>query len=248
MKLPKISSLVLSAALTLSPAAVHGAEWLTDLPAAQARAAAENKLVLLDFTGSDRGGWCLRLQAEVISQKEFEAFAQENLVLVEIDFPQQTAQSAELRSANRALSRQFRIQGFTTSTLLDRASRAIGQLGYMHGGPGPFIAEIQKFSGMAPRPAAAKPQTEGPPVPMFSGAPTLPPPQFNEVILKGISGPKNHRLAMINNQTLGAGESVTLKLAGSPVKLRCLEIRDKSVVVALDGRAERRELRLRATP
>jgi hypothetical protein len=53
---------------------------------------------------------------------------------------------------------------------------------------------------------------------------------------------------MINNQTLGAGESVTLKLAGSPVKLRCLEIRDKSVIVALDGRAERRELRLRDAP
>jgi hypothetical protein len=83
---------------------------------------------------------------------------------------------------------------------------------------------------------------------MFSGAPTLPPPQFNEVILKGISGPKDHRLAMINNQTLGAGESVTLKLAGSPVKLRCLEIRDKSMIVALDGRAERRELRLRDAP
>ncbi len=83
---------------------------------------------------------------------------------------------------------------------------------------------------------------------MFSGAPTLPAPQFNALILKGISGPKAHRLAMINNQTLGTGESVTLKLAGSPVKLRCLEIRDKSVIVALDGRAERRELRLRDTP
>ena len=248
MKLPKISSLVLTAALTLSPAAVHGAEWLTDLPAAQARAAAENKLVLLDFTGSDWCGWCMRLKAEVFSKTEFEAFAQENLILVEIDFPQHTAQSAELRSANRALSRQFRIQGYPTIILLDRASRAIGQLGYMPGGPGPFIAEIQKLSGMAPRPAAAKPQAERPPVPMFSGAPTSPPPQFNELILKGISGPKEHRLAMINNQTLGAGESVTLKLAGSPVKLRCLEIRDKSVIVALDGREERRELRLRDTP
>jgi len=248
MKLPKISSLVLSAALTLLPAAVHGAEWLTDLPAAQAQAAAENKLVLLDFTGSDWVGSCMRLKAEVFSQKEFEAFAQENLVLVELDFPHHTAKTAAIKSANEALARKFGIQGFPTIILLDRASRAIGQVGYMPGGPGPFIAEIQKLSGKAPRPAAAKPPAEPPPVPMFSGAPTLPAPQFNALILKGISGPKAHRLAMINNQTLGTGESVTLKLAGSPVKLRCLEIRDKSVIVALDGREERRELRLHVTP
>jgi len=248
MKLPKISSLVLSAAFTLLPTAVHATEWLTDLPAAQAQAAAENKLVLLDFTGSDWCGWCIRLKAEVFSQKEFEAFAQDNLVLVELDFPHHTAQSAQLKSANEALARQFRIQGLPTIILLDHDGRGIGQLGYMPGGPGPFIAQINKISGIAPRPAAAKPQAEGPPVPMFSGAPTLPPPEFNELILKGISGPKDRRLAMINNQTLGAGESVTLKLAGSPVKLRCLEIRDQSVIVALDGREERRELRLRDTP
>src|SRR5438445_12873503 len=98
MKLPKISSLVLSAALSLLPAAVHGAEWLTDLPAAQARAASENKLGLLDFTGSDWCGWFMRLKAEAFSKTEFEAFAQENLVLAEIDFPHPTAQTAELRS------------------------------------------------------------------------------------------------------------------------------------------------------
>ncbi len=240
--------MILSAVLTLLPAAAHAAEWLTDVPAAQAQAAAENKLVLLDFTGSDWCGWCMRLKAEVFSQPEFEAFAQENLVLVEIDFPQHTAQSAELRSANRALSRQFRIQGYPTIILLDHAGRAVGQIGYMPGGPGPFIAQINKISGIAPRPAAAKPQAERPPVPMFSGAPTLPPPQFNGLILKGISGTKDHRLAMINNQTLGAGESVTVKLAGSPVKLRCLEIRDKSVIVALDGQEARRELWLRDGP
>jgi len=248
MKLPKISSMVVTAALTLLPAAVHTAEWLTDVPAAQAKAAAENKLVLLDFTGSDWCGWCMRLKAEVFSQKEFEAFARENLVLVEIDFPHRTAQTAELKRANEALARQFGIQGYPTIILLDHPGRRVGQLGYMPGGPGPFIAEIQKLSGMAPPPAAAKAQAERPPVPMFSGAPTLPPPQFNGLILKGISGPKDHRLAMINNQTLGAGESVTLKLAGSPVKLRCLEIRDKSVIVALNGREERRELRLHDGP
>src|SRR6266849_6204276 len=182
MKRPKISSMVLGAALTLLPAAVHSAEWLTDWPAAKAQAAAENKLVLLDFTGSDWCGWCKRLKAEVFSKQEFEAFAQGNLVLVELDFPHHTAQTAELKRANQALARQFGIQGYPTIILLDRASRAIGQLGYMAGGPGPFIAEIQKLSGTAPRPAAAKPQAERPPVPMFSGAPTLPPPQFNEVI------------------------------------------------------------------
>ena len=47
------------------------AEWLTELPAAQAKAAAENKAILVDFTGSDWCGWCIRLRKNVFDTPEF---------------------------------------------------------------------------------------------------------------------------------------------------------------------------------
>src|ERR1017187_7651292 len=62
--------------------------WLTDLPKAQAQAKTENKLVMLDFTGSDWCGWCIKLDNETFSKQEFADYASKNLVLVQLDFPQ----------------------------------------------------------------------------------------------------------------------------------------------------------------
>src|SRR5438552_7159697 len=92
------------ALLALAGSSARAAEWLTDLPAAQAAAKAENKIVLLDFTGSDWCGWCIRLRNEVFSKPEFDAYANDNLVLVEVDFPRQKSQSAALKQANRVLA------------------------------------------------------------------------------------------------------------------------------------------------
>ena len=62
-------------------------QWLTDTKTALEKARQENKAVLLDFTGSDWCGWCMKLKSEVFDQPEFAQFAQANLVLVEVDFP-----------------------------------------------------------------------------------------------------------------------------------------------------------------
>src|SRR5438093_919127 len=85
LKATKLTVLALLSGLALLPLTTAAATWLTDLPAAQAAAKAEKKIVLLDFTGSDWCGWCIRLKNEVFSQPEFDAFANANLVLVEVD-------------------------------------------------------------------------------------------------------------------------------------------------------------------
>jgi len=55
-------------ALLLAPVAVMASEgWLTDLDAAKKQAAAEKKDILIDFTGSDWCGWCIKLDKEVFS-------------------------------------------------------------------------------------------------------------------------------------------------------------------------------------
>ena len=64
-----------------------------------------------------------------------------------------------------------------------------------------------------------------------------------ELVLKGISGPIHQRLAIINNRTFSAGETADVRTPNGMVRVRCLEIRDDSVVIQVSG--ERRELHLR---
>ena len=60
---------------------------LINVKLAKTQAKAENKKILLDFTGSDWCGWCKKLEAEVFSQQAWKDYAAKHLVLVELDFP-----------------------------------------------------------------------------------------------------------------------------------------------------------------
>lgn len=64
-----------------------------------------------------------------------------------------------------------------------------------------------------------------------------------DLILKGLSGTAEKRLAIINNYTFEAGEEYVLRMANGPVKVRCIEIRDRSVVISVNGLTK--ELRMR---
>ena len=56
---------------TETPSASAKPGWLTDYEKAQKEAQAKNKLLLMDFTGSDWCGWCIMLDKEVFSKPEF---------------------------------------------------------------------------------------------------------------------------------------------------------------------------------
>jgi protein disulfide-isomerase len=125
----------------------HAADsaWLTDLPQAQAQAKTENKIVLMDFTGSDWCGWCMKFKKEVLDTKPFQDYAAKNVVLVELDFPHQKEQSDDLKKANAALKAKYKITGFPTFVVLDQQGKEIGrQVGYKPGGPEAFIASLEK--------------------------------------------------------------------------------------------------------
>lgn len=121
------------------------ANWLTDFTKAQAQAKAEDKLLLLDFTGSDWCGWCRVLRAEVFSQPEFEEYAKKNLVLMTVDFPRAKPLSAEVRTQNQLLAQKFEIRGFPTIVILNGDGKLVGFLGYVHGGPDAFISELKQI-------------------------------------------------------------------------------------------------------
>ena len=84
MKTLLLTTLALLAAATTLLAKTG---WDDDFEKSLAKAKEEKKMVLLDFTGSDWCGYCIKLDEEVFSKSAFKKFAKENLVLVELDFP-----------------------------------------------------------------------------------------------------------------------------------------------------------------
>jgi protein disulfide-isomerase len=114
-------------ALLATSAVAAAADWQTDYARALEMAKSQNKRVLLDFTGSDWCGPCIELRKQVFSRPDFHAYADKNLVLVEVDYPQRKKQSAELKQQNEKLSRQYGIEekGFPTVVLLDPEGRKV---------------------------------------------------------------------------------------------------------------------------
>ena len=119
-------------------------KWFTDAEAAQAKAKEENKLVLLDFTGSDWCIWCKKLKREVFDKPEFAQFAQSKLVLVEVDFPQHKTLPEAQQQANARLDNTYRINSYPTIILLDSDGKQVARMGYVFGGASSFIAKLEK--------------------------------------------------------------------------------------------------------
>jgi len=125
--------------------------WLNDYKKAQQEAKASNKFLMLDFTGSDWCGWCKKFDKEILSQSQFQDYARENLVLVEVDFPRPggsrwTAQPAELKKQNQELAHQYQVQGFPTIVVLDGDGQKLWQYdGYFPDGAAAFIAQLEKL-------------------------------------------------------------------------------------------------------
>jgi thioredoxin-related protein len=130
------------ASITSSPAAEA---WQTDYNKALEQAGKENKLVLLDFTGSDWCTWCIKLDKDTFSRPDFAKFADTNLVLVKLDFPARKPQPEALKAQNESLATKFGIQGFPTLVLVDAAGKEVGRhVGYLAGGPDSFIKWVEK--------------------------------------------------------------------------------------------------------
>jgi thiol:disulfide interchange protein len=133
------------AGVTLWTAGAADLNWQTDLPKALTQAKAEKKLVLLDFTGSDWCIWCKKLDADTLTQPDFATYAQTNLVLVVVDFPNSKPQAADLKAANAALGKQYSVEGFPTLVALKPDGTVAWRTdGYLEGGPKALIAKLDE--------------------------------------------------------------------------------------------------------
>jgi protein disulfide-isomerase len=128
------------------------------------------KPMLLFFTGSDWCGWCIKLQNEVLKTPEFAAWANENVILVELDFPRRTEQAEETRRQNFELQKTFAVQGYPTIWFANATKKdgktnfeQLDSTGYVAGGPSVWLAganEILKKNTKKAIPSAVKPATK----------------------------------------------------------------------------------------
>lgn len=120
-------------------------DWETNLESALKKAKAENKAVLVNFTGSDWCSWCIKLSNEVFSQKEFKEYSKKNLVLVMLDFPRKVEQSNEVKAYNNQLAQKYGIQGFPTILIFNSKGNMVAKTGYQPGGANGYIQHIKSY-------------------------------------------------------------------------------------------------------
>ena len=129
------------------PVPEYSGGWLEDFDTAAAIAGKLKRPMLVDFTGSDWCIWCKRLDQEIFSTDAFKTFATKRLVLVKLDFPRKKPQSDEVKQRNRQLFQRFGVRGFPTLMILGPNEKVLGKMGYMKGGPTPFLAELKQLIG-----------------------------------------------------------------------------------------------------
>ncbi|MDM3871716.1 thioredoxin family protein [Porticoccus sp. W117] len=118
--------------------------WITDMDQAQKTAKAEGKDIFVYFTGSDWCGWCIKLDEEVLSKPVFVDYAKKNLVLVELDFPNdEELISEEQLEHNEEWQEVFQPEGFPSIYLTDSNAKSYAMTGYEEGGAEKYIANLQ---------------------------------------------------------------------------------------------------------
>jgi len=94
--------------------------WMGDFDSAKTEAVKEHKLILINFSGSDWCGPCIRLRKEILESSTFENYATDHLVLVRADFPRQKKNqpAKDQIKRNEALADKYNAEGKFPYTLL----------------------------------------------------------------------------------------------------------------------------------
>ncbi|MEO8616362.1 MAG: thioredoxin fold domain-containing protein [Luteolibacter sp.] len=134
-------------ALQCAGVAFAGGEgWSADFAAAKKEAAASKKDLLMDFTGSDWCGWCIKLKDEVFSKEPFMAGVKDKFVLVEVDFPKDKSKLSEATiKQNDELGKKYQIQGYPTILLCDADGKPFAATGYEKGGPEAYVKHLDEL-------------------------------------------------------------------------------------------------------
>lgn len=124
---------------------IQAKDWEENFEKALVEAKSSGRYLLLDFSGSDWCGWCIKLEKEVFSQQEFKDFADKNLVCLLVDFPRNKKQSDDIKKQNHMLADKYEIQGYPTIILLSPDGKLVGKTGYKPGGAVAYVDHLKKI-------------------------------------------------------------------------------------------------------
>jgi len=150
-------TLALFAAATLSAQEASHSKWYDDFDKALAAAKTEKKDLLVDFTGSDWCGWCIKLHEEVFDHKAFDDGVKDHFILVALDFPRGAEAKAKVPNAarNGELQKKYGVRGFPTILLMDVNGEVFGKTGYAAGGPEKYVESLNKMRTVGKKNIAA---------------------------------------------------------------------------------------------
>ena len=123
--------------------------WLGDFNEATSTAAGSHKLILINFSGSDWCGPCIRERREILETPAFENFASDHLILVRADFPRQKKNqlSKDQIKRNEALADKYNAGGkFPYTILVDANGKVLKSWdGFPNESPEDFVAQINSL-------------------------------------------------------------------------------------------------------
>jgi thioredoxin-related protein len=115
-------------ALIFCVAALSFTNWQPDFQKAKQQAKNKHQLIILNFSGSDWCGPCMRMKREIFEDVTFSSFADSNLVLVNADFPRSKKHqlAKEQQEQNDILAEKFNPSGkFPYTILLDEEGKIL---------------------------------------------------------------------------------------------------------------------------
>ncbi|EHQ25607.1 thioredoxin family protein [Mucilaginibacter paludis] len=124
--------------------------WLGDFKEASLEASKQHKLIVINFSGSDWCGPCIRLRKEILESTTFENYASDHLILVRADFPRQKKNqlSKEQTKLNEALADKYNPDGkFPFTLLVDEHGKVLKTWdGFPDVSPENFVSQIDQYA------------------------------------------------------------------------------------------------------
>ena len=122
-------------------------QWLTNLDEARQTAKAKHEFILLNFSGSDWCGPCIKMHDEIFNSDAFNRYAADHLVLVNADFPRlkKNRLSPDQQKINDAMADKYNPKGiFPYTLLLDSEGKVLKSWeGFFESGPENFVYQIK---------------------------------------------------------------------------------------------------------
>jgi protein disulfide-isomerase len=141
------SKIAVVVTLLLTMGARAGQEqWTTDYDKAVAKAKDEKKILFLNFTSTDGNATVRKFNKEILGQDKFYAYAKDNgVILVDIIMGAKKSQNPTIKKQHQQAVKKYNVKKFPVVLIADPDGKVLGEIGYVAGGPEPFIAKLDEI-------------------------------------------------------------------------------------------------------